>query len=461
MKYEKILQKILQKIKPDQRQLKEEKKFIEELLLKIKSIKGKHIDVVVAGSVARNTHLKDNRDIDIFLLFPTALSDEEFRKEGLRIAKKVFGKNKYELAFAQHPYVRGIIKNFDVEIVPSFKISDTTQIRSAVDRTPFHNKYLQKKLSLQQKDEVRLLKQFLRGIKCYGAEIKTSSFSGYLTELLILYYGTFLETLKNAAEWKKPTIIDIEHYYENEKIIAERFKEHFIVIDPTDSRRNVASAVSYNQFCRFIAASREFLKKPSQKFFFDFERKKIPLNKIKKILSEKELVTLYAKYPKEYVAEIVWGQLKRLCKILHQNLSKNEFRIFRIQPFTDEKNFCLLIIDLENRILQKVHKIVGPELVMKEHCEKFLQKHRKCYAGPRIENGRLVVEEFRKYWKVEPLLNNIIKNLLKQKETKKPMKKLLKDTKIYNETMLIKLCKKNINAQKFLSEFLRGKEIFY
>ncbi|RLG71053.1 MAG: CCA tRNA nucleotidyltransferase, partial [Candidatus Iainarchaeum archaeon] len=439
--YENLLKKVLSKIKPSKKQLAEEKEFISRLVEKIESIRGKHVGVVIAGSVARNTHLKDNRDIDVFLLFPTKLSDEEFRREGLRIAKKVFGKNQYELAYAQHPYVRGVIEGFNVEIVPSFKISDTTQIRSAVDRTPFHNEYLLKKLTPQQKDEVRLLKQFLRGIKCYGAELKMSSFSGYLAELLIVHYGSFLETLSNAANWKKPTIIDIEGYYENADIIAKRFKEHFVVIDPTDSRRNVASAVSYNQFARFIAASRQFLKKPSLKFFFGERQKTMEYRKVKKSLTEKELVALKFEYPPGLVAEVVWGQLKRLCKILSQTLTKNEFRIFRIEPFTDEKNICMLLIDLENRTLQKVHKLFGPEIVMKEHCERFLQKHKKCYAGPRIEEGRLVVEEFRKYWKVEDLIDATIKKLRKEKGTKKPMKSLLRSAGILNESAILKLYK--------------------
>ena len=31
-------------------------------------MEGKHIDVILAGSLARNTHLKGDRDIDIFVV---------------------------------------------------------------------------------------------------------------------------------------------------------------------------------------------------------------------------------------------------------------------------------------------------------------------------------------------------------------------------------------------------------
>ena len=113
---------------------------------KIKEMEGKHVDVVLCGSNARDTHLKGDNDLDIFVLFPEKLSREEFEKEGLRIGKKVFRGKKWEKAFSEHPYIRGKIEEFDVEIVPSYKVPSAELLQSSVDRSPFHNQYLKKRL---------------------------------------------------------------------------------------------------------------------------------------------------------------------------------------------------------------------------------------------------------------------------------------------------------------------------
>ncbi len=89
MNEKEIIQRVLKKIKPSKGEIKKEKKVIEKIIKKIKEIEGKHVDVVLAGSIARGTHLKGDRDIDLFVLFPEELSREEFVKEGLKIGKKV------------------------------------------------------------------------------------------------------------------------------------------------------------------------------------------------------------------------------------------------------------------------------------------------------------------------------------------------------------------------------------
>jgi len=50
------------------------------------------------------------------------------------------------------------------------------------------------------------LKQFMKGIGVYGSELRRRGFSGYLTELLVINYGSFLGVLKEAS-----SIPDIVH----------------------------------------------------------------------------------------------------------------------------------------------------------------------------------------------------------------------------------------------------------
>jgi len=158
---DKLLKGILKKIKPKPGEIRGEERIVRELTEKIQAMEGKHVEVALGGSLARGTHLSGDRDIDLFVLFPEKIERGEFEKEGLRIGEKIFRGWKWEKAYTEHPYIRGNIKGFDIEIVPGYKVEKAEMLKSAVDRSPFHTKYLKAKLSTKQRDEIRLLRQFL------------------------------------------------------------------------------------------------------------------------------------------------------------------------------------------------------------------------------------------------------------------------------------------------------------
>src|SRR5512137_731153 len=145
------------------------------------------VEPVLVGSVAKGTFLRDP-DIDLFVMFPPETSREELERDGLALGMRILhGEKKY----AEHPYVHGEFHGFEAEIVPCFRIRDTSQKMSAVDRTPFHTRFIADNLRSEQHDEVRLLKRFLKGIGAYGAEEAVRGFSGYLAELLVIRFGSF------------------------------------------------------------------------------------------------------------------------------------------------------------------------------------------------------------------------------------------------------------------------------
>ena len=160
-----------------------------------------------------------------------------------------------------------VIDDVWVNIVPCFKVKVGKWI-SATDRTPFHTDYIKSYLDDNLVKEVRLLKRFMKGINVYGAEIKVGGFSGYLCELLVLNYGSFLNVLSSVSNWKKRTIIDYEGHYKGNNKIKEKFVEPLIIVDPVDKERNVAAAVRKERYNDFVAASRAFLKSPHLNFFY-------------------------------------------------------------------------------------------------------------------------------------------------------------------------------------------------
>ncbi len=455
-----ICKRVLKKVTPSKGEIGAEKKLTEEIVAKIKGLEGSHVDVMAVGSTARNTHLRGDRDIDIFVLFPTGVKRERFVEEGLKIGKRIFRGHKWEKAYSEHPYIRGKIGEFDVEVVPSYKIGEGHLLESSVDRSPFHMAYLMGKLTAKDRKEVRLLRQFLKGIGCYGADLKVSSVPGYVVELLILKYGSFDACIKAVSKWKDRQVIELSGERDKaEKELLKRFDSPLVVIDPVDNNRNVAAALSLNQYSRLIAASRAFLKKPSMNFFFPGNVKPWPLKKVKEMLGKKELVGVKIAYPKKALSDILWGQARRLRKKLVSQMGAMGFVVVRSEDWMDEESAMAMVFELESLELQRSEKRAGPRVADVRHSEKFLASHKRLISGPRIEDGRWVIEIPRKYVNANKFLRDYLKKA--RKDAKSDLKKgMNKKTEVMDEKKLVEFYKKNRGFAKFLTRYLRGREEF-
>ncbi|MDD1721569.1 MAG: nucleotidyltransferase domain-containing protein, partial [Euryarchaeota archaeon] len=109
--------------------------------------------VSLIGSAARDTWISGDRDIDVFIGFSVNTPREEMERFGLEIGKEIATEG-YDIQFAEHPYVKAQLDGFSIDIVPHYVIESTTKMLSAVDRTPFHQKYVTEHLGGKQ-DEVR------------------------------------------------------------------------------------------------------------------------------------------------------------------------------------------------------------------------------------------------------------------------------------------------------------------
>ncbi|MBI5354904.1 MAG: CCA tRNA nucleotidyltransferase [Candidatus Aenigmarchaeota archaeon] len=217
----------------------------------------------VCGSVAKDTWLAGKGEIDIFILFRD--SDKNvLETKGLDYGKKIVKSmgGKFRIAYAEHPYVRAVIRGRKVDIVPAFHTHEG-ELRSNVDRTPHHVRFVLANLGGLNLD-VRALKRFCECLGIYGSDLKTEGLSGYLCELLVIRYGGFASLAKASRSWKAGEFIDIKGYHKEK---PAKFSEPLVVIDPVDSERNVASVLSETNFFILRKALREFSERPSEKFF--------------------------------------------------------------------------------------------------------------------------------------------------------------------------------------------------
>jgi tRNA nucleotidyltransferase (CCA-adding enzyme) len=449
---EKLLTEVLERVKPTPEEKEWEFQIAEWMKSRLRKLIPKSVELEIVGSIAKNTDLRNDRDVDLFMLFPKGTTKKALVSKGLRYAKKAVSPHPWQIGYAEHPYLKADVEGCTIEIVPSFKITDINERASAVDRSPLHKKYILSKFDERECDEVRLLKQFLKRLGVYGAELKVEGFSGYLCELLIVRYGSLIELLKHSSKWRN-SAIDIESYY-TEKEVREKFKAPLIVVDPVDRNRNVAAAVSAVSLSKFILASRAFLRKPSKRFFFEdeevFSKKKLA----KKMKSRgTKFVALVFPAPK-VVPDILWPQLKKATSNIAKHLELAEFKLFGYDFWSDEDKRCVILLELSTYQLPAVRKAVGPAVVYENDVGSFIRKHRNAVEGPRVEGDKVVAVEHRKITDALELVKKITKKPASYaipSYVSKSMKRayLLVDEDILKE-----------NFDEFMNSYLSRKEFF-
>ncbi len=420
------MKKLIEKIMPGKEEIKKVTSIADSI---IKQINKEGYKAMLVGSAARGTFVSGENDIDIFVFFPEKTTREELEKKGIQLGKKILKRYKPTTHYAEHPYVRAKVKGFYVEIVPCYEYKGKGKIKSAVDRTPLHNKYVLEKITDKERQDIILLKKFLKANKLYGADQKVKGFSGYLCELLIIYYGSLEKLMEAAAnKWNKRIEIDIEKLRND----YSKFKDPLVVIDPVDKERNAAAAVSKTTLSRFILKAREYEKNKSPEMF---KEKKIKIN-LKEKTKGRNMITISFKAP-DIIPEILWSQLEKLTKNLKDFLYQNEFDVYKTGYWTDEKKKCGIVLEMKEYELPLYKKAKGPEIWDKENTEKFLEKNKDCW----VHRSFVYCWKKRQYTKAVELIEDYLKkspavpSYLK-KEAKKS--KIRKDKKVTKEKELLK-----------------------
>lgn len=391
----------LSRIAPKEKENKHIFEVVEKVkakILKVADYLGLDVEPILVGSVAKGTHLT-NPDIDIFVMFPPTTKRADLETYGLKIGEGVL--ERFEKKYAEHPYLCGKFEGLDLEIVPCFKIEKPSEKMSAVDRTPFHTNFIMKHLKEEQKKEVRLLKQFLKGISIYGAESEIEGFSGYLCELLILHYGDFTSVIENAKDWKKGVLIA----FENRK--HPEFDDCLIVIDPVDPGRNVASALSQHNFATFIYACKEYSAKPRIEFFFPNEISSATIDDLKNEMEKRETTLLGISFEKPVtLPDILHSQLRKSVKVITNLCERYGFNLTNCDYFVNDEIMMLFEFEVFSLPQAKLHK--GPP-VWHANASDFLNKWResqKLIKGPYIKNGNWYVDIKRDYINAKELIES-------------------------------------------------------
>ncbi len=364
---------------------------------------------LVAGSAARGTYLVDRLDIDLFLLFPPSTTRADLEHRGLELAAAIL--ERPETRYAEHPYLRGVFDGFPVDAVPGFAVDDPTHPISAVDRTPFHQAYLESRYTPALVDQVRLAKQFLRAIGVYGSEARTAGFSGYLLELLVLRFGGLRGLLKAARAWRPP--VRLESTPGASPTVPEDIA--LILDDPVDPGRNVSSALSRRNLATFILAAATYLEHPGRWAFERTPRALPTLSGAIELVADRGTHVAVLTVPRPTVVDdILYPQMRKAERAVSEEAARLGFRVLGTASAAGPDRVYLLL-EVEHGRLPAVRLQEGPPPGL-DRVASFLEKWSTTSApvlqGPYVlADGRLAVEARRSERELEPLLRAAIDRL--------------------------------------------------
>ena len=353
---------------------------------------GIRAEVVIAGSLPKRTMLRGYSDIDIFVRLPTGFPRESFGELVARVGDEVFGRGRYWMRYADHPYIEAEVEGVTYSVVPSYAVGPG-EWRTPVDRTYYHLRYVEGKLRERPelRGDVTLLKAFMRRIGVYGAEVYVKGFSGYLCELLVIHYGSLLSLFRAALKWRPPVVVDPEgHYRGSEGDLPRLFRGPMIVVDPVDRSRNAASAVSERSLAIFISAVRAFMRRPHIEFFNVWSPappREVPLP------PGTCLACVLFKHGRE-VPDIVYSQAERVARKVVRQLEIRGFEVLRWEVYSDFERSSAVVMALPHREVPRVSSRKGPEPHMTSE-EGFLERNRGKFIWIDRDGRWKVLEERR------------------------------------------------------------------
>ena len=377
---------------------------------------------MLGGSGAKGTWLK-TFDADIFVLFGYAKYKDK-SDELSNILEKIL-KKKFRNIIRLHgsrDYFQIKENKFTFEIVPILSIRKAEQAKNITDVSPLHSKWVLKSAKIKDfrdtknsksflvhkklVNEMKLTKQFCQAQNLYGAESYIRGFSGYICEILTVYYGSFLNLIRNAAKWQDKIVIDAERYYKGKDVFklvnTSKLVSPLIIIDPVQKDRNAAAALSQEKFDLFKKAAKDFLRSPSKEFFIRKDTRTI----FKNLKNRSNILIEISALPLSGKADVVGNKLLKIYEFLLQKLQKHGFKLLKSDWAWDRKANPAFYFLIGKAPLSKTVIIEGPPLSIKQHVEHFRKMHKKTYS----KNHKVYAIEKREYAKPEGLLKQMIKD---------------------------------------------------
>lgn len=335
---------------------------------------------MLVGSAAKDTWVPGQVDLDMFLLFDPNVSRAELEAAGLEAGQALLPE--WTLRYAEHPYVHGTWQGFDADVVPAYAVLDAAEIQSAVDRTPFHNRWVKAALrgAPALAGDIRVLKAWLSGIGAYGAETALGAVSGYLAEVLVIHYRGMRGVLEAFATAQPGHRVDATGGSP-----AQFPDATMVVIDPVDPGRNAASAVQADRFELICRASRAFLSAPSDAFFEPAPLPQLTLADATRLIGPRGVGALLLPLPTMREDSRV-PHLRRGAQAFATRLARDGFQdVWTEAGEHDDGLRAWMLVVTEDALLPETRRHLGPPVQVGKRAQGFIDKYRNhadVLSGP-------------------------------------------------------------------------------
>lgn len=384
-----VLKSVKTKIRPSRSEYRTITAAAKKIISKIKV---PHTSVVVGGSFAKDTWMKEAKDIDVYVRFDC----KEYKDQSEQISDILErALRKHFTPFRLHGsrnYFQVLEQGYTFEIVPIVAIKKAADALNITDFSSFHVAYVRKHKRLV--DEIRLAKAFTKACGTYGAESYIRGFSGYVLELLVITYGSFLKLAKAATKWKPKVIIGDKR--KAERLSWAKKVSPLILIDPVQPDRNAAAALSDEKFWTFVMTCKNFLQKPAEEFFV---KRPVDVNDLRM----KGSVVILQCIPLKGKDDVVGAKALKAFEFIKHTLCAHEFLLKDTRFLFGPKTMFYFVVDREP--LSEYIVVIGPPVTMQQHVEDFKKKHPRA----EVEDGRLVAHELRKYRRIQELLYDLVR----------------------------------------------------
>ena len=411
-----IIKRVLGEIKPDAAAVRLGERIIRELSLLLRR-EGLNAEVMLGGSLAKCTHLKNDFDVDVFVRFNYSLCNGKDISDILHEAisplspVRVHGSRDYF-----HLYRKFNRRSVQVEVIPVLKIQRQSDALNTTDLSPLHVEWVVKHTKNNKGlcDEIRLVKQFCKATGCYGAESYIGGFSGYSLEILTVAYGGFIGLLEGAAGWRGRVLIRNKggSWLKKEAssgelsslgLSREKLKSPLIIVDPVIPLRNAAAALSYEKFSLFVNAAKGFLAKPSLSFFRI--RHLTPAGLLRKYRGLPIIIGRVIPEPSQ--DDVAGGRALKIFRRVKRNLAP----LFGVSEsgFEYANGRAILFYVLRKTKISPFVEVEGPPLKRRDDVGRFIEKHFHTYK----QNGRVFAKEKRAFTTPNGFLRRILSKDIK------------------------------------------------
>jgi tRNA nucleotidyltransferase (CCA-adding enzyme) len=392
-----ILKEVLNEITPDESEkplVKEVNAFLKGVRegLKKNKISAK---VVLGGSFAKDTWLKGDHDVDVFV----ALAQKHKNDDLSGLLEKVLKPWNPERIHGSRDYFQ-ISNGINFEIVPVLQILRPSQAGNVTDFSIKHVQWVNTK-GKNLKNDIRLMKKFCKSQGVYGAESYIRGFSGHVIDLLIIQHGGFIKLLKASQKWQPKTIIDPKNTYKGKALFhlnESKTQGPLVLIDPVQPDRNAAAALVQEHYDKFIKSAKKFLDNPSKSMFV---AKKVDFEKLKG--QGALVVSVNSVKAKEDVAGT---KLVKAFGFILNEFERHDFKVANYGWEWDKEKNAKFWFRTKEKKLSATAKRIGPPTKIEDHAKKFKKKFRTA----KVVKGKLVAVVKRKYTTPQAVLKNALTN---------------------------------------------------